>query len=100
MRIMKMFDRFLNFFKGESNSNEDRYYLTISIDKDSYKLLNKISADRGFNIEKEAVLFLKTGVFFEITNRYWRIKISFKDSNGKEKTVGYEELIQYLLNSK
>ena len=97
---MKMFDKFLNLFKPESN--EVRYDATITIDKSSFEQLNQIAVHRGVKAEKEAMLFWKIGSFFEraCVKSEFEMEIKFKDSNGREKTVGYEELVQHLLNSK
>lgn len=93
-----MFDKFLNFFKPESN--EVRYDVTITIDKSSFEQLNQIAVHRGVKAEKEALLFWKMGLFFERAKSEYAMTIIFKDSDGKEKTVRYEELVQFLLNSK
>ena len=93
-----MFDKFLNFFKPESN--EVRYDVTITIDKSSFEQLNQIAVHRGVKAEKEALLFWKMGSLFERAKSEYEMTIIFKDSDGKEKTVRYEELVQFLLNSK
>lgn len=94
-----MFEKLLNLFRFKSESNEVRYDVTISIDKDLFEQLNEIAVHRGVKAEKEALLFWKIGFFLERAKSYcyYEMKITFKDSEGKEKTISYEELIKFLL---
>lgn len=92
-----MFEKLLNLFRSKPESNEVRYDVTISIVKNSFEQLNEIAVHRGVKAEKEALLFWKMGFFLERVKSEYEMKITFKDSEGKEKTIGYEELIQFLL---
>ncbi len=88
-----MFEKLLNLFR----SKPDEIKCSIFLKENSYEILSDLADERDIKKEELIILFWRMGFFFEMTKHDYELSITYKNSDGSEKTIKYEELIEFLL---
>lgn len=88
-----MFEKLLNLFR----SKPDEIKCSIFLKESGYEILSHLADERAIKNEEMIILIWKMGFFFERAKHDYEISITYKNSDGSEKTIKYEELIKFLL---
>lgn len=88
-----MFEKFLNLFRSKPNEIK----CSIFLKENSYEIFSDLADERAIKNEEMIILFWRLGFFFELVKHDYEMSITYKNSDGSEKTISYEELIKFLL---